>query len=173
MLLPSGEKLGLLSPRLIAPSAKRISARLVVPILDASQITCLSAVPRSVQKLARAFSSGFSIIVTQQAAQSCSTTDRATRWKLGEVRSNDLVVQPLVVALRVIMRAELRNGSPQGRLTQQDHLFQTGLFDAANESFREGIQVRRTSRQSQRLDAAAFEDGAESFGEQSRTIMDQ
>ena len=54
-----------------------------------------------------------------------------------------------------------------------DQQLQTGFFDAPNEPFREGIQIWRTSRKSQRLHSGALHYGPELLREHGGPIMDQ
>jgi len=44
----------------------------------------------------------------------------------------------------------------QGSFADENHLIQTGPFDAAHKPFREGIQVGRSSRQPHRFDPGAL-----------------
>ena len=53
-----------------------------------------------------------------------------------------IIVEPLVVSLFVIVQNKFRDGTMQGRASDQDESIQTGLLDAPNESFRERIQIR-------------------------------
>ena len=81
------------------------------------------------------------MIVTQHAAEPLSTVDGSVAWELGEFRANDLVLEPLMIPFHMIMQNEFRDGSRQSRLPDRDQSVQTGLFDAANEAFGEGIQI--------------------------------
>ena len=68
--------------------------------------------------------------------------DATVRWEVANLGPNNLVLEPLMVAPRVIMQNELRGGLAQGRLSDQDQFVQTGLFDTPKEPFCEGVQFR-------------------------------
>jgi hypothetical protein len=81
------------------------------------------------------------MIIAKHSTWAVSTVDASGRGELGKFRPDNLP-ESLMVSLFVIMQDELRGGSAQGRLAEQNQSVQTGFLDAPNKSFREGIQVR-------------------------------
>jgi hypothetical protein len=51
------------------------------------------------------------MVVTEHSTQAVSTVDASVRWEVGEFRPDNLVSEPLMVSLFVIMQDELRGGS--------------------------------------------------------------
>ena len=58
-----------------------------------------------------------------------------------------LVVQPLVVSLAMVVLDVLMNYQVQVAFTQQDDSVETLFFDGSHEPFRVGVQIRASRRQ--------------------------
>src|SRR4029079_17638541 len=56
---------------------------------------------------------------------------------------NQLVVQPLMIPLAMIMGDKLRDGPSMMALPERNQAAQTFLFDRANEPFGVGVRIRR------------------------------
>jgi hypothetical protein len=110
-------------------------------------------------------SRGPAVVILEQPAESLAADNLAVETADGRLRLDELVVEPLVVALGVVVRDEFRQAAPQHLLAKDNHPVETFLLHRANPPFREGIQVRRARRQANGRNAFAFEDGAKFFGE--------
>ena len=69
---------------------------------------------------------------------------------------DQLIAQPLVISLRMIVSKKLVNSSPQGIFAEEDHSLQAFFLDRPDESFGEGVQVWRPGRQFDGLDSRPF-----------------
>ena len=81
------------------------------------------------------------VIVVQHAAQALTTLDLSRASEVAGFWTDELVSQPLMVALVVIMSNEVLNGLPQRLLAEEDHAIQAGLLDAAYKSLRIGADL--------------------------------
>ena len=82
-----------------------------------------------------------SIVVVEDAAQPFSTADGTVRIGLVAHLLDQLVVESLVIALKVVMLRVFFHGFPKVALAKWDDLGQTLGFDGANESLRVSIQI--------------------------------
>ena len=80
------------------------------------------------------------MIELQQSAKPLAANDFTSHIIVRDVSLDELVVDPLVRALGVIMNHELFDRFAQMPLTENDHLLQTFGFYCKNESFGEGVQ---------------------------------
>ena len=68
-------------------------------------------------------SSGRSVIVAEEPAETAATTDRGARWS-GAFRRNQPVVQPLMIPLLVVVRDELGECPPEVGLAEENDAIQ-------------------------------------------------
>ena len=71
----------------------------------------------------------FAIVVSQQPAKSFATDDVAIATTNFVVTFNELVAQPLMIPLSVIMRQVLANGISKRLFAAEDQLFQALGFE--------------------------------------------
>ena len=71
------------------------------------------------------------------------------------------------------MQDELRGGSIQRGLADEDHSVEAAFLDGAYESLRLRVQIGGARRQAHRLDSRTLENRLELFGEQRGSIMDE
>jgi len=72
------------------------------------------------------------VVVVQHAAQPLALAD-GTRGRWPPERLNQFVAEALVVPLDVIMRHELRQGTPEVALAEHDQTVEAFLFDGPHE----------------------------------------
>ena len=111
-------------------------------------------------------SCGFSVVIVQEATEPFTTVHRTIGVKLHKLRSDDFVLESLMVSLLVIMFSELRNRFSQGRFPKQDQVVQTRLLDRTNETFGISIQVGRPRREPQGFHTSASQGLPKLLGEQ-------
>ena len=83
---------------------------------------------------------------------------------------DESVAETLMVSLRVIMSGVLDDCLPERRLTEEDYLVEALVFDRPDKSFGIGIQVRRSWRQADDLDAGTAQEISESRREFAVTV---
>src|SRR5262249_14311153 len=72
--------------------------------------------------------------------------------------NDESVVQSLMVPLHMIMGNEMSNGVPERIFTKENQLLETTFFDRPDKPFRIRIQIRRSRRQFDGLDAGICKD---------------
>ncbi len=75
--------------------------------LDKDGGSSAGVVPRNVRRLAFRGSSGLPVVVSEHPAQTFAASDLTGTEERGRFGVDDLVIQPLVVSLRVIIEDEL------------------------------------------------------------------
>ena len=90
---------------------------------------------------------GGAVVITEQTAQSLTTSHLPVRTADAFFRFEQRVPEPLMVALSVIMMDELSDGRAQRLLTEEDHPLQALALDRQNKPFDISVQIRRTVRQ--------------------------
>src|SRR5215471_7367468 len=104
------------------------------------------------------------MIVAQQATEAVSPhhvpylTTTYPFWR------DESVVEPLVIALCMIVGQVLVDHIIQGAFTQYDHLVEGLLLDGAHESFAVSIQIRTARWQEERFHPTALEQAIEPLG---------
>src|SRR5439155_26532449 len=88
---------------------------------------------------------GRAVVVAQQppqplAAANLGAPERAGLWR------DQLVAEPLMVSLPVVVRQELVEGAEQATFPEEDQAVETLLADRAPEPFRVGVGIRRLDR---------------------------
>jgi hypothetical protein len=101
------------------------------------------------------FSRGFAVIVAKQSTQALAAMNRSLGREGRKLRSDDLVLQSLMVSFLMIMNNERRGRTVEAGLPDQHHPVHTGFLDAPDKTLGDGIQIRGTRRQSHRFHAAA------------------
>lgn len=81
------------------------------------------------------------MIVIEHSTESAPASDRSVVIEEAAIGNDESVSDALVVSLAMIVRDELPNGSSQCILSKENHPFQTGLFNAADEAFCVAVQV--------------------------------
>ena len=71
------------------------------------------------------------------------------RSSRSEARQNQLIAQPLVIPFVMVVVHELANRAAQRALPDEDQPLQAGLFDRADETLGECVQIRRPRGQAQ------------------------
>ena len=90
---------------------------------------------------------GVAVVITEQTAQSLTTSHLPVRTADAFFHFEQRVPKPLMVALSVIMMDELSDGTAQRWLTEEDHPLQALALDRQNKPFDVSVQIRRTVRQ--------------------------
>src|SRR5260370_10807403 len=113
-----------------------------------------------------------SVVIVQQSAQSFASSDGPVvvlrRWR----RSEQSVVETLMVALKVIVLDECSDGAPQVPLAEQYELVQALALDRQHEPLGVGVQVRAVRRQPDALDTCGAEHVAKLVGEERIAVVD-
>lgn len=81
------------------------------------------------------------MVVLQEPAEPLATLDRAHRSANLRPGLDDLVPEPLMVALRMEMRQEFGDSVPQRFLAEQDYLVERFFLDRTQKAFKMGIAV--------------------------------
>src|SRR5262249_34411492 len=97
---------------------------------------------RSVRKLIRSSDSRRAVVVPQQPAQSVPTPNLRPASTCG-FRGDQLIPEPLMVPLPVIVRHELVEGAKQPTLAEQDQAVETLCSDRAHKALRVGVGIGR------------------------------
>jgi hypothetical protein len=87
----------------------------------------------------RPLSCGLSIVIGQQSAQALLAIDWPDFLAHFRLRGDQLIVEPLMVTLGMIMTQVTSNGIAQRRFTHQDHPTHRLLFDRAHKPFAVGV----------------------------------
>ena len=93
------------------------------------------------------------IVEFEVTSQPFLTLDGTVHVELAAWLLNQLVVETLVIALKVVVLRILLHGHPKVTLAQWNNLGQTFGLDRADESLRVGVQVRAAGWKFERLDA--------------------
>ena len=94
-------------------------------------------------------SGGIPIIVVQQTTQPFFLLDRASISLILKLWVDQLVLQALMIALRMVINYESMDGRPEGVFAKEDQPIQAGFFDGANESLGVGVQIGGSRRASE------------------------
>ena len=113
------------------------------------------------------------MVITEQTAQSLTTSRLPVRTADPFFRFEQRVPEPLMVALSVIMMDELRDGTTQRWLTEEDHPLQALALDRQNKSFDISVQIRRTVRQPNDVRSGVLEQIAKLRGELLVAVQDE
>ena len=105
------------------------------------------------------------MVVLEEAAEPLAADDFAAGLADRVIRLDDLVFEPLVISLGVIVADELADGVTEHLLTEEDHPVQTLFLDRPYPALGEGIQVGTSGRQTDWLDTGGFQDGPKLLGE--------
>jgi hypothetical protein len=81
--------------------------------------------------------------------------DAAVVDAVGRQRHDQLIAGALMVAFAMVMLDELGNSSTQRRFTDENHPVEAGFLDCSNETLRVRVEIRRTRREANDLDATA------------------
>ena len=87
------------------------------------------------------------MIITEQAAQSLTTSHVPVGTADAFFRFDQRVPEPLTVAFSTIMMDELSDGPAQRLLTEEDRPLQALALDRQHKPFDVSVQIRRTVRQ--------------------------
>src|SRR5262245_12114843 len=82
------------------------------------------------------------MIIAQQPTEALSTHHQPILMLHAGLWDNELVPQPLMISLVMVMRQVRLDHRVERRLSDHDHLIQGLLFDRAHESFAMGIEIR-------------------------------
>jgi hypothetical protein len=110
-----------------------------------------TARPRANGRTASRNYAALRVVVFQKTAEPFVAQDLADGLTDILVRVDEAIADSLVRAFRMIMGAEILNCVAQHVLPEENHPVQTLLLDGPHEPFREGVQVGRPRRQSQRF----------------------
>ena len=100
---------------------------------------------------------GGAVVITEQTAQSLTTSHLPVRTADAFFRFEQRVPKPLMVALSVIMMDELSDGTTQRWLTEEDHPLHALALDRQNKPFDISVQIRRTVRQPNDVSSGVLE----------------
>src|SRR5690349_13921010 len=89
------------------------------------------------------------------------------------IRGNQAIVEPLVIALEMIVLGELGDREAEVAFTERNELVKAFGFDREHEALRDRIQVRALRRQLEAPDAGRAKDRAKRLSEQRVAVMDQ
>src|SRR5215831_1720633 len=98
------------------------------------------------------------VIIVEHSAQTSPRSHSSSSRSNCFSRNDESVVQSLMVPLHMIMCNEMPNSVPERIFTKENHLLQTTFFDRPDKTFRIRIQIRRSRRQFDGLDAGIRED---------------
>jgi hypothetical protein len=98
------------------------------------------------------------------------TTPVAFQPRLG---SDELVIEPLVIALMMIMCQILANHVMERSFSEHKHLLQCFILDGAHEALAVGIEIRTPWRQEDWLHLTILEHAIKRPGEFGVPVMDQ
>ena len=108
--------------------------------------------------------------MAQEAAEALSTRDRSrgicVLVSRRRRRSDQPVVEALVVALEMVVRDELRDRKAEMALTERNELVEAFALDREYEALRKGVQIGAACWELEALDTCGAEDRAEPLGEQ-------
>jgi hypothetical protein len=102
-------------------------------------------------------SSRLTIIVAEQATEAVPPHHVPPLTTTCPFRRNESVIEPLVIALCMIVGQVLMDHIIQSTFTQYDHLIEGLLLDGAHEPFAVGIQIRTAGWQEERFHSTALE----------------
>jgi hypothetical protein len=101
-------------------------------------------------------------------------TDHLTRLAIHfQLRCDPLLVEPLMIALGMIVSQILRQHMTPRRLPHDDHPVECLLFDRADEAFAVGVQIGTPGWQHHRLHAAVAQELVERVGELAVPVVDE
>src|SRR5262245_61021640 len=98
------------------------------------------------------------VIIAEHSAQTSPLSHSSSSRPNCFRRNDESVVQSLMVPLHMIMGNEMPNSVPERIFTKENHLLQTTFFDRLDKTFRIRIQIRRSRRQFDGLDAGIRKD---------------
>ena len=86
---------------------------------------------------------------------------------------DEAIVDPLVIALAVVVRDVLAHRSPKVRFTNRNDLCQALGLDRSHESLRVRVQIGAPAREPYRMDTGALERCPKQLCEQRIAVVDQ
>src|SRR5262249_2848755 len=98
------------------------------------------------------------VIIVEHSAQTSPRSHSSGSRSNCFGRNDESVVQSLMVPLHMIMGNEMSNGVPERIFTKENQLLETTFFDRPDKPFRIRIQIRRSRRQFDGLDAGICKD---------------
>src|ERR1022692_2072843 len=104
------------------------------------------------------------MIVTQHSAESLAPLDWVVSFADVGDRLQKPVFKSLMVSLAVVVAHVLCDRVPKRCPAEEDHPTQTLFLYGTDKSFRECVQIGRTRRQANDMDALANENAAECIG---------
>ena len=113
------------------------------------------------------------VVITEQAAQSLTTSHVSMGTADAFFRFDQRVPEPLMVALSMIMMHELSDGPAQRSLTEEDHPLQALALARQNKYFDVSVQIRRTVRQPNDVSSGVLEQVAKLRGELLVAVQDE
>src|SRR6266850_1330072 len=117
--------------------------------------------PRIVPKLSRALCS--SAVIPKKPTEPLATFDRADSSRFVVRCVNETVLDPLVIALAVVVRDVLADRSSKMRFTDRNDLCQAFRFDRSTESLGVRVQIRATTWELHGTHSRTIEDFSEAL----------
>ena len=105
------------------------------------------------------------MVVTEQTTESFVATDRLVRIGGYVSRFKELIAEPLVTTLRMIVIDKRPYGSPQRRFGEEDHAGEAFAFYRKYETFGIGVQIWRPCRKTDDVGAGVLEEAPKLRGE--------
>ena len=119
------------------------------------------------------YSGSLAVVVVQQPAETFPPMHFAFAARMLRLGTDQRIVQPLVVALAMVMRHEFSSRFPHRALTEQDHPLQTRFLDRPYKPFRVRVQIG-TARWKLHRGNTRFSQQAQELGRKQRVaIMDE
>jgi hypothetical protein len=122
---------------------------------------------RIVQKQNRRRSGGRAVVIAEHSAETLAPMHRL-RWRDDRAGLHEPVFEALMITLGVIVRHELRDGVLKRGLSEEDHSVQALGFYGAHKALGKRIQIRRSWRESNEVDALTVERVLTASARQSR-----
>ena len=103
------------------------------------------------------------VVVAQQTAESFATLNDACGLADVTTRINQIVVEPLMISLGVLVSLELGQSFSQRGFTEEHHAVERFLLEASHESLHVRIQIGRGDGKHVCSDTFSFQRGSEFF----------
>jgi len=147
-----------------------VNARKIAVSIAYSLKTTANWHTRTVQKLD---SCRLPVVVIQHSTNPPARLHGPSFWRPCTARNDDPIAQSLMVSFEMVMCNEFSNRVSQRIFTKENHLLQTTFFDRADESLRVCVQIRRTRRQLNGLDANVSQNAQKLWCVQRISIVDE